>query len=114
MLPHKFRLSKKEFQQVLRQGRLISGRSLGVLTIKSSRPRDDRPRFPKAGLIVSKRLSKKAVERNRLKRRIRTGLQKVLPKVSPELNLVVLPNKRAMEATVQELESELKKIIFRA
>lgn len=65
---------------------------------------------PKAGLIVSKKLSNKAVVRNTLKRRLRAALQCVLPELS-DLHLVVLPNRRALNASVSELTESLKEIL---
>ncbi len=64
-----------------------------------------------AGLIVSRRLSPKAVVRNLLKRRLRAALQRILPQISPDLHLVVLPNRRSLNATVEELESELRSLL---
>lgn len=66
----------------------------------------------KAGIIVSKKISNKAVVRNKLKRRIRAALQAILPTISPTLHVVVLPNKRAVGAEVKELEEELRNISF--
>lgn len=67
-------------------------------------------RYPKAGLIVSKKISNKAVVRNKLKRRLRAALQRVLPELS-DLHLVVLPNRRALNASVSELTESLKEIL---
>lgn len=67
--------------------------------------------FPKAGIIVSKKLSNKAVVRNKLKRRLRAALQIVLPEIQPEMHFVVLPNRRALTATVEELKEEIMLII---
>ena len=63
--------------------------------------------LPKAGIIVSKKLSRKATERNRLKRRLRAGLVRVLPGFS-DLYAVVLPTKRALSVSVAGLEEELR------
>ncbi|MBI2309556.1 ribonuclease P protein component [Candidatus Collierbacteria bacterium] len=67
--------------------------------------------MPKAGIIVSKKLSNKAVVRNKLKRRLRAALQAVLPEIHSEPHLVVLPNRRALNTSVGELESELRSIL---
>lgn len=108
MLPKKFRLSRQEFKDVMKNGRLISGRLAGVLVHRPSsivhHP------FPKAGIIVSKKLSSKAVVRNKLKRRLRAALQIVLPEIQPEMHFVVLPNRRSIDASVEELEKEIRLI----
>lgn len=134
MLPKQHRLSKKEFQQVKNHGRLISGRLMGILMLRKSQSKTDPPMAEtkkpqpsqtrpqpnaglpaevsaKAGLIVSQKLSNQAVVRNRLKRRLRAALQRVLPDIDPNLHLVLLPNRRALEVAVDELEQDIKKIL---
>lgn len=108
MLPRQFRLDRKEFETVKRNGKLCSGRVMGVLIGESGV--GSKESEVKAGIIVSKRLSKKSTERNRLKRRLRAALVRVLPELSG-VHVVVLPTKRAMGGTVKELEIELKRIL---
>lgn len=69
--------------------------------------------FPKAGSIVSKKLSAKAVIRNDLKRRLRAALRQVLSETRSPLQLVVLPNRRSLGATVAELEKEMRQLILK-
>lgn len=88
---------------------MVSGRVMGILVQETTGYRPQTT--AKAGLIVSKKISAKAVVRNKLKRRIRAALQAVLPTLSPTIHIVVLPNKRAMEAGVRELEEELKRLL---
>lgn len=110
MLPRQFRLDRKEFEIVKRSGRLRSGRLMGVLVGESGVGSKESGVKAKAGIIVSKRLSKKSTERNKLKRRLRAALVRVLPELS-DVHLVVLPTKRAMGARVTELKEELKSLL---
>lgn len=80
-----------------------SGRLLGILVYHN-------PSAAKAGIIVSKKLSAKATERNRLKRRLRAAIASVLPGLSG-LHIVVLPTRRAMSASVAEFEEELRLLL---
>ena len=106
VLPKRYRLTKSEFNAIRRDGQLHSARLLAALILRPSafvlRP------SPKAGLIVSRRLSPKAVVRNRLKRRLRAALQRILPELNPSLHLIVLPNHRSLAATAEELEKEIR------
>ena len=106
VLPKRYRLTKSEFNAIRRDGQLHSARLLAALILRPSsfvlRPSQ------KAGLIVSRRLSPKAVVRNRLKRRLRAALQRILPELNPSLHLIVLPNHRSLDATVEELEKEIR------
>lgn len=67
----------------------------------------------KAGIIVSKKLSAKATERNRLKRRLRAALARVLPELSG-VHVVVLPTRRALDGTVSEFQEELVQLLDRS
>jgi len=107
LLPRKFRLTKSEFQAVRRHGQLHSGKLMAILIIQYS-VFSIQYSYPKAGLIVSRRLSPKAVVRNRLKRRLRAALQRILPELNSNLHLVVLPNHRSLDSSVEELEKEIR------
>ena len=111
MLPKRFRLSKKEFAEVRKIGTVVSGRMMGLLIAREREEGKRKKEFPKAGIIVSKKLSNKAVIRNKLKRRLREALRAILPDLSPTVHFVVLPNRRALEATVKELADELKRLL---
>ena len=88
-------------------GQMVSGRLTGVLILRTKGEGRRTKELPKAGLIVSKKLSNKAVVRNQLKRRFQAALQNILPELS-DIHLVVLPNRRALAATVEELEKEIR------
>lgn len=113
MLPRRYRLTREEFDLVRKSGQLISGRLFGLLlfSLPTSPTSPTSPKFPKAGLIVSARLSKKAVARNQLKRHLRAALQSILPSIKNPIHFVVLPNHRALGASVKELETELKQYL---
>lgn len=78
---------------------------MGVLVLRVSES------SPKAGVIVSRKLAGKAVARNQLKRRLRIALQHLLTQFPTPIHLVILPNRRALGAKVEELEAELKALL---
>ena len=110
MFPRRYRLTREEFNLVRQNGQLISGRLFGLLVLYPPHlPTSPKfPKFPKAGLIVSTKLSKKAVVRNQLKRHFRAALQSIFPALKKPIHFVVLPNHRALAASVADLEIELK------
>lgn len=59
------------------------------------------------GIVVGKKVDKKAVARNLLKRRISTTIEELLPKTQP-INLVVFAKKQINTLTKDELNKELK------
>lgn len=112
MLSKRFRLTKSEFNAVRKHGRLLSARLLAILILLPS----SFFLFPstKAGLIVSRRLSPKAVVRNLLKRRLRAALQRILPEIPPGAHFVILPNRRSLSSSVADLEKEIKELIIKS
>lgn len=111
MLPKKLRLSRQEFKNVMKDGKMASGELMGILAIRNQESGIRDYEDTGAGLIVSKKLSNKAVVRNKLKRRLRAALQIVLPEINPQLYFVILPNRRAIGATVEELKNEIGNIL---
>ena len=111
MLPKKFRLSREEFKNVMKDGEMASGKLMGILIVGKKEEGRRKKELTKAGIIVSKKLSNKAVVRNKLKRRLRAALQIILPEINSQLHFVILPNRRAIEATVEELKNEIVNIL---
>lgn len=74
-------------------------------------PADSGP--TKFAIVVSARISKKAVERNRLRRRIYEIIRLNLKKFSPAQaqKTVILTKVRALNASYKTLENELIKIL---
>jgi ribonuclease P protein component len=103
MLPKENRLVKKaDFARVLQNGRVVQGT---LFTLVVSEQKDRMP--PKAGIIVSKRVSKLATERNRSKRILREGLRSLIKKVKPGTLIVVLGKKKILTARKEEVKKEL-------
>ena len=65
----------------------------------------------RATVVVSTRVSKKAVERNRIKRRLRPILKKILNQAGPSRDVVVVVQQRALQANTAELEQALRRLL---
>ena len=91
-------------------GQMVSGKLMGILILRKKEEGIRNKEITRVGIIVSKKLSNKAVVRNKLKRRLRAALQNVLPEIS-DSHLVILPNRRAIDATVEELKNEIRNIL---
>lgn len=68
------------------------------------------------GISVSTKVSKRAVIRNRIKRRIAAALQQLLPKLSPGWRLVVVvkPIAAQQECVTQQFLQELEQLLVQA
>ncbi|HEU0001331.1 MAG TPA: ribonuclease P protein component [Ktedonobacteraceae bacterium] len=97
-----------DFQRVRQQGRSVSSR----LLILAWGPNDvARLRI---GFVVSKRISKRAVERNHLKRLLGEAVRMFLPGLPPGVDIVISARNAASTADLQTLESDIRILLQRA
>lgn len=97
-----------DFQRVRQQGRSVSSR----LLILAWGPNDvARLRI---GFVVSKRISKRAVERNHLKRLLGEATRTFLPGLPPGMDIVISAKNAARTADLQTLESDIRIVLQRA
>lgn len=105
MLPKKSRLKKEnDFRKVLRQGK---SHKEGTLIIKYAPNQQERTRI---GLSVSKKVAKKAVWRNKQKRRLATLARKSLPYLKNGLDVFLI----ALPGLETKTFTELKEIYEKA
>lgn len=83
----KYKLKEKEFKEVLKKGKTLRFDSL-VLKIRKNNL--GKLRF---GILISKKIAKKAVERNKIKRRLREAIIEKIKnlKKSSDLVFICLP-----------------------
>ena len=97
-----------DFQRVRQQGRNMSSR----LLILAWSPNDiGRSRI---GFVVSKRISKRAVERNHLKRLLGEAARACLPGLLPGIDIVFSARNAASAATLQTLADDIRILLQRA
>ena len=65
----------------------------------------------KFGMVISKKVSKRAVDRNKIKRRLMEVLGKRLDKFKVGLRVLFLVKKAAVEVSVTDLEKEVDRLI---
>ena len=97
-----------DFQRVRQQGRSITSR----LLILAWSPNDvARLRI---GFVVSKHISKRAVERNYLKRLLGEAARTFLPGLPPGMDIVFSARTQASAADLRMLESDMRVLLQRA
>lgn len=108
MFSKNFRLTKnREFAKVARQGNFIYNRFLNLKWIKNDL---DYSRF---GIVVSLKVDKKAVVRNKIKRRIREIIRKDLKEIAPGYDFLILTKDKIKELDYQEIKKQLFKVLER-
>lgn len=110
MLPREFRLSKDWIlSKVRRQGRRAAGRFSMVFFLPNRSVSSSR-----ASIIVSKKISKLAVERNLVKRRFSEALQKIRPRLIRGYYLVFSLSSRSRNVSFQDLSDDLSNLLNKA
>lgn len=109
MLPRENRLNqKKDFQRVFQKGK---GLRENLLTFKWAPNNLKVSRF---GFIVSKKISKKAIVRNQIKRRLREKVRIELPRLKKGIDGVIIVRPGVAKEKNQEISKNLNKIFLRA
>lgn len=78
----------------------------------SQRESGDSP--TRIGISISQKVDKRAVVRNRMKRRIRAALRELLPHLEPGWMLVIGVRKRSPECNYEQILRELKQLLAAA
>jgi len=97
-----------EFQRVRQQGRSITSR----LLILAWTPNDVAQL--RIGFVISKRISKRAVDRNYLKRLFGEAIRPLLPELAPGWDIVISARKDALTADLHMLEQDIPALLRRA
>lgn len=106
MLRKENRLTKKvDFKRVLKEGKMVQGRIFSLSFLKSSENFE-----PKFGIIVSNRVSKRSVVRNKIKRLLREALRLNLIGIPKGGMFVFLAKKNAVDASGKVVLEDLKTV----
>lgn len=104
MLPKKNRFNiRKDFLNLKKAGKMLNSESFGFLYIVGVDPRIDPSRF---NFIVSTKISKKATERNLIRRRLSEITRELL--LQKNISGVFLAKKAILSKTYKELQDEVK------
>ena len=99
------RLSKiKDFTEIKQKGAMYHSPFFSLLVLKSS---NNEKQF---GFVISKKISKRAVDRNKIKRLLAESLRINLDKIS-EVKAVFLVKRASLGRNFEEVNEEVKKVI---
>ncbi|GGL16175.1 ribonuclease P protein component [Deinococcus radiotolerans] len=104
----------REFRKVRAHGQAVRD-PLFTLRVTEYRPRHGEAWRPRAiiGVVVSKKTLKRAVDRNRARRRVREALR-TLPGGLPACRAILLPNPAVLTAPFADLQAALERALRRA
>lgn len=109
MLAKKNRLKlKKDFEQVFKQGKGFKQNFLFMKVIENGL---DETRF---GFVVSKKISNKAVIRNKIKRQLREIIRNQINQIKKGLDIVLIVLPGIENKDFQEIEQTVNKLLKKA
>ena len=108
-LKRAFRLRKNgDFQRVRQRGQSITSRLLILAWMPNELA------GLRVGFVVSKRISKHAVDRNHIKRLLSEAIRPVLPGISGGWDIVISARNLASSANVYMFEQDITKLLSKA
>ena len=109
MLPPKNRLKKNnEFEKVISRGRSVSSHPVFLKLLQNNSG------ISRFGIAVGVKFSKKAVERNAVKRKIRAFLKENLDYFKSGFDVIIIPRRARYEKDSVDWRKELNKAFQRA
>lgn len=106
MLAKENRLKKKkDFELVFKNGRILKSKNVFLKYLSSE------VKERKVGFIVSKKVSKKAVERNKIKRRLREIIRKNKKSIKENISIIIIALPSLKNVSFKEMEIEVKNIL---
>ena len=97
----------KTFQRVFKQGSQFGNRHFYFYYIANQENKNH------LGIIVSKKVSKKAVVRNRVRRRIREAFRLSQPELKQGYNMIIIAKNRCADASYAELAKSLSHLFYK-
>lgn len=111
MLPKKFRLQDyQEIERVKKKGKLYQTPLFGFLVLKKENQPFSRFFFTRFTFIISKKISKKATERNKTKRLLSEATRELLLKIKPGFDAVFLAKKSLIGRNYIEVKKETESL----
>ncbi len=103
MLPRENRLKKKkDFDKVFKKGKTIAGKLIFLKYLKN------KLKINRFGFVVSLKLSKKAVIRNRIRRQLREITRCNLFNIKPGFDVLIIAKPEIINKDYQDIKDELE------
>jgi ribonuclease P protein component len=100
------RINKEwEYKKLFDKGKFSKSKFFIIRYIPLSKPDS---RF---GIIVGKKVTPGAVDRNRIKRRVRHIINKNLINIPKSVDMIILPNLQVLDAKFSDIESDFMSVI---
>jgi len=101
MLPKIYRLPASQFQSVFRTGKRIHVDDLTYVIQKTTE------KVSRFAFVVSKKVAKRAVDRNRIKRMLRESIHNLLPSIQPGYDIIFMVKNNFADKTSKEITTRI-------
>ncbi len=109
MLQKRNRLtSERDFGRIFKKGKTTHGNALSVRAVRNNLPES------RVAFVVSTKVSKKAVVRNLLKRRLREAVRKRVGDLAPGLDIVIMTKAQTLTLPPADLRQSLDNLLKKA
>lgn len=108
MLSKEARIKKKKDFENVSAGQQTSGRFLVLKFINNQLD------VTRVGFVVSKKISKKAINRNKAKRRMRDICRNEIQKIKKGVDIVLFAKKNIIDAEFIDIDKDIKQLLKRA
>lgn len=106
MLPISYRLTKRnDFQKVFENGKFFSIGSISLICAPNAQETS------RIGFVVSKKVSKKAVDRNRIRRILREALRPMVTLLKPGMDAVIMYRGTDMHPEFDQMSRLLSQLL---
>lgn len=111
MLPKTNRLPKLEIDLLKSKGKPKFSKNFTLLHLSNLDINNSKFKFPRFAIIISKKVSKKAVDRNRIKRIIREAIILNLNKISTNNDYLIIAKQSSLKLTNNEIRREVEELL---
>jgi ribonuclease P protein component len=109
MIPKENRLrTKADFAHLFKKGQIFHSKGI------SAKVGQNKLGLTRLGFVISTKVHKKAVRRNKVRRRLRTIFGRRLEVLKPGLDIAILARKEVLEMGFKELEAAAERLIQKA
>lgn len=99
---------KRDVDNVFKKGKTIAGKLIFLKIIKNNL---NNSRF---GFVISTKISKKAVIRNKIKRQLREIIRKNLPNIKPGFDVLIIAKPEIIDKKYQDIKEEVERLLNKA
>ncbi len=107
MLPKKNRLKKrKEFQLVFERGKFFESNFLKI------KLKPDFEQGKKVAVVAPVKVFRKAVERNKIKRKLREAVRPLLKEIPEKTAFILIAKKELSDKSVEQIKKDIKEFLI--